>query len=314
MSGVGPGRSSHHSSGTSRAYLGGSHASRGSMMHQHRSSAAAISDPMITMTDQLASASGPLSGSSSALNQLGAAGYYPAPTAGYDYYPAAGRESRYDAHYSGRSSGRHQPPLDPYYPTGRPDQHQHHQSLGNLHSGGRYAGDYLAAGPERMPMGPVGHASASGRYLAGGEASMMAYERTGSMPPQLDSVGLGAYNPLEDPLAVNPLVGQPGAPVYPQQASGYGPGPAVGRADALVAELRARLQETQNNYVLVKRELETATQKLGSSMHSIKSFWSPELKKERAMRKEEATKYALINDQMKLMRVEVQVSSGWSGE
>lgn len=251
-----------------------------------------------TMTDQLASASGQLSGSGTALNQLGTA-YYPAagyPSSTADYNLA--RESRYDAHYSGRAPRQpaYQPhprePLDSYY-------RQEHQSLGNLHSGGRYpssAADFGAppSGPHQL-----------NRY---GEP--MYEPRAGSMPPGLDA-GLGVYNPLEDPLVVSaPLSAAPPAPsVYPQQASGYRSGaPTGGRNDAMVAELRARLQEAQNSYVLVKRELDTATQKLGSSMHSIKSFWSPELKKERALRKEEATKYALINDQMKLMRVEVQVS------
>ncbi|KFM61491.1 ELKS/Rab6-interacting/CAST family member 1, partial [Stegodyphus mimosarum] len=41
-------------------------------------------------------------------------------------------------------------------------------------------------------------------------------------------------------------------------------------------------------------------------MHSIKTFWSPELKKERALRKEEAAKHALINDQLKMLRSENQ--------
>lgn len=43
-------------------------------------------------------------------------------------------------------------------------------------------------------------------------------------------------------------------------------------------------------------------------MHSIKTFWSPELKKERALRKEESAKYSLINDQLKLLSSENQVS------
>ena len=43
-------------------------------------------------------------------------------------------------------------------------------------------------------------------------------------------------------------------------------------------------------------------------MHSIKTFWSPELKKERALRKEESAKYSLINDQLKLLNSENQVS------
>lgn len=43
-------------------------------------------------------------------------------------------------------------------------------------------------------------------------------------------------------------------------------------------------------------------------MHSIKTFWSPELKKERALRKEESAKYSLINDQLKLLSSENQVN------
>lgn len=44
-------------------------------------------------------------------------------------------------------------------------------------------------------------------------------------------------------------------------------------------------------------------------MHSIKTFWSPELKKERALRKEESAKYSLINDQLKLLNSENQVGT-----
>lgn len=75
---------------------------------------------------------------------------------------------------------------------------------------------------------------------------------------------------------------------------------------SFVAELQTRLNELQSQYGSVKRELDATTQKLGSSMHSIKTFWSPELKKERALRKEEAAKYALINDQLKILRSENQ--------
>ncbi|XP_022236948.1 uncharacterized protein LOC111084559, partial [Limulus polyphemus] len=76
--------------------------------------------------------------------------------------------------------------------------------------------------------------------------------------------------------------------------------------DNFVMELQSSLNELQNQYGSIKRELDVTTQKLGSSMHSIKTFWSPELKKERALRKEEAAKYALINDQMKILRSENQ--------
>jgi len=77
--------------------------------------------------------------------------------------------------------------------------------------------------------------------------------------------------------------------------------------DSFIMELQARLNEIQTQYAHVKRELDATTQKLGSSMHSIKTFWSPELKKERALRKEEAAKYALLSDQLKILRSENQV-------
>lgn len=79
--------------------------------------------------------------------------------------------------------------------------------------------------------------------------------------------------------------------------------------DGFIMELQARLNEMQTQFGHVKRELDATTQKLGSSMHSIKTFWSPELKKERAQRKEEAAKYALLNDQLKILRTENQVRS-----
>ncbi|XP_022235492.1 zinc finger CCCH domain-containing protein 13-like, partial [Limulus polyphemus] len=77
--------------------------------------------------------------------------------------------------------------------------------------------------------------------------------------------------------------------------------------DNFILEIQARLNDLQSQYDNVKRELDVTTQKLGSSMHSIKTFWSPELKKERALRKEEAAKYTLINDQLKILRSENQV-------
>lgn len=94
----------------------------------------------------------------------------------------------------------------------------------------------------------------------------------------------------------------------PYRDYGGSSGRGGGGGGSFVAELQSRLNELQSQYGSVKRELDATTQKLGSSMHSIKTFWSPELKKERALRKEEAAKYALINDQLKILRSENQVS------
>ncbi|KAH9645668.1 hypothetical protein HF086_005317 [Spodoptera exigua] len=76
-----------------------------------------------------------------------------------------------------------------------------------------------------------------------------------------------------------------------------------------LGELQSQNSDLHRELGNLKKELELTNQKLGSSMHSIKTFWSPELKKERALRKEESAKYSLINDQLKLLNQENQVSS-----
>lgn len=87
---------------------------------------------------------------------------------------------------------------------------------------------------------------------------------------------------------------------------GYGGGlPPTDRA--YLGDLQHQNTDLQRELAQLKRELELTNQKLGSSMHSIKTFWSPELKKERALRKEESAKYSLINDQLKLLSTENQV-------
>ncbi len=75
-----------------------------------------------------------------------------------------------------------------------------------------------------------------------------------------------------------------------------------------LGELQHQNTDLHKELTNLKRELELTNQKLGSSMHSIKTFWSPELKKERALRKEESAKYSLINDQLKLLHAENQVT------
>lgn len=81
----------------------------------------------------------------------------------------------------------------------------------------------------------------------------------------------------------------------------------VGPPDrAYLGDLQYQNNEFSRELGNLKKELELTNQKLSSSMHSIKTFWSPELKKERALRKEESAKYNLINDQLKLLNNENQ--------
>lgn len=48
-------------------------------------------------------------------------------------------------------------------------------------------------------------------------------------------------------------------------------------------------------------------------MNSIKTFWSPELKKERALRKDEATKISVWKEQYRVVQEETQVGKSLAG-
>ena len=121
----------------------------------------------------------------------------------------------------------------------------------------------------------------------------------------------GFYTGGRDPMMRgDPMLG-------PRGRVGMSPNPAAlggglsqgGTRDVYISELQSGNSELQRDLANLRKELELTNQKLGSSMHSIKTFWSPELKKERALRKEESAKYSLINDQLKLLNSENQVRS-----
>lgn len=142
-------------------------------------------------------------------------------------------------------------------------------------------------------------------------------DRRDMLDPHLDD-GLG-YNRDMGLRSGDPMLR--GDPSVPGRLGGLGPGRTglspnpiglTGRdhagRDAYFSELHTTNSDLQRDLANLKKELELTNQKLGSSMHSIKTFWSPELKKERALRKEESAKYSLINDQLKLLNSENQVS------
>lgn len=59
----------------------------------------------------------------------------------------------------------------------------------------------------------------------------------------------------------------------------------------------------------LQHELQVTREKLNACTTSIRTFWSPELKRERAMRKEENAKYAILADHLHNLQVEKQVGS-----
>ncbi|XP_058272735.1 ELKS/Rab6-interacting/CAST family member 1 isoform X7 [Hemibagrus wyckioides] len=76
--------------------------------------------------------------------------------------------------------------------------------------------------------------------------------------------------------------------------------------DNTIMDLQAQLKEVLRENELLRKEVDVKESKLSSSMNSIKTFWSPELKKERALRKDEVSKIAVWKEQYRVMQEETQ--------
>ncbi|CAH1265644.1 ERC1 [Branchiostoma lanceolatum] len=76
--------------------------------------------------------------------------------------------------------------------------------------------------------------------------------------------------------------------------------------DNVMVDLQSQTKEMQRENSALRKEIEIKEGKLQSSMNSIKTFWSPELKKERAIRKEEASRLALLKEQLRVTSEENQ--------
>ncbi|TRY55441.1 hypothetical protein DNTS_004877 [Danionella cerebrum] len=77
--------------------------------------------------------------------------------------------------------------------------------------------------------------------------------------------------------------------------------------DNTIMDLQVQLKEVIRENDILRKEVDMKESKLSSSMNSIKTFWSPELKKERALRKDEASKISVWKEQYKVVQDENQV-------
>ncbi|XP_062851315.1 ELKS/Rab6-interacting/CAST family member 1 isoform X2 [Trichomycterus rosablanca] len=76
--------------------------------------------------------------------------------------------------------------------------------------------------------------------------------------------------------------------------------------DNTIMDLQTQLKEVLRENEVLRKELDVRESKLSSSMNSIKTFWSPELKKERALRKDEVSKMAVWKEQYRVIQEETQ--------
>jgi len=78
--------------------------------------------------------------------------------------------------------------------------------------------------------------------------------------------------------------------------------------ETLFIELQSQVNELNRECAMLQRDLDTARDKLSSSMNSVRTFWSPELKRERCQRKDDLGRLTLLVEQLRLAEVENRVS------
>ena len=87
------------------------------------------------------------------------------------------------------------------------------------------------------------------------------------------------------------------------------PPPPPPQPDSYILDLQNQITEMTRECTNLRSELEAVRERLASTMNSIRSFWSPELKKERQLRKEESARYSMLSEQYRLLQAESQVRS-----
>ena len=113
--------------------------------------------------------------------------------------------------------------------------------------------------------------------------------------------GVGTAVSLVNPV---PSFGNPGG------VAGYGGyGGVESTLGTLTLSNTADVVNIQRECMRLHHELDITREKLNACMTSIRTFWSPELKRERAMRKEENAKYAILADHLHQLQLEKQVRS-----
>jgi RIM-binding protein of the cytomatrix active zone len=79
-------------------------------------------------------------------------------------------------------------------------------------------------------------------------------------------------------------------------------------AQDVMLELQSQVTDLNRECSALQRDLEGTREKLASSMNSVRTFWSPELKRERALRKEDSSKLSLMVEQLRMAEAENRVS------
>ncbi|XP_048211756.1 ERC protein 2 isoform X2 [Perognathus longimembris pacificus] len=160
-------------------------------------------------------------------------------------------------------------------------------------SGPMYLSDHEGVASTTYPKGTMTLGRATNRAVYGGRVTAMGSS------PNIASAGLSHTDVLS-------YADQHGLSSSAHHHHHQVPSMLRQVRDNTMLDLQAQLKELQRENDLLRKELDIKDSKLGSSMNSIKTFWSPELKKERVLRKEEAARMSVLKEQMRVSHEENQ--------
>ncbi|KAI5621895.1 ERC protein 2 isoform X1, partial [Silurus asotus] len=156
-------------------------------------------------------------------------------------------------------------------------------------SGPVYVSDYEALASTAFPKGTM----TLGRTTSHGKAPNISSSASISSSLghlHLDSVAYADHGAIR----LLPQHQWPSSPLLRQAVRGV----ARREGNPLIEHLR----ELQMDSNMFRRELDLRDNPLSSPVNSIKTFWSPELKKKRGIRKESVSKVAMVKEQMSAMK------------
>jgi len=88
---------------------------------------------------------------------------------------------------------------------------------------------------------------------------------------------------------------------HPSPPRSAGDGVRSSRHDSLIIDLQTRVGALSRECCALRVELERTRDRLHASTHSVRVFWSPELKRERALRKDESAKLAIVTERLRIL-------------
>jgi len=162
------------------------------------------------------------------------------------------------------------------------------------------ATQYLSGGSPRAASIPYAVSAFCLRERDASHVSLHALTRgpAAAAAPSSDSANLVRSRSVDQEF-MSRAAAAAGQHPSPPRSAGYGA--RSSRQDSLIVDLQTRVAALSRECCTLRVELERSRDQLHASAHSVRVFWSPELKRERALRKDESARLAIVSERLRVV-------------